>query len=223
MGEAVARIAASSGARVAIAGRSEERLAALGEELGSASVGYHRLDMGSEDEVRDALMSHGTIDHIVITAADLTFKPVGKLDNAEAETMLAAKFWGPLFVARAAKSVLAEQGSLTLFSGVAAYRQSPETAVAGALNLYLESFAAALAQDLAPRRVNVISPGVTDTPLWSQMDRPAREEFYDGVAAGLPVRRVGTVDDIAHAALAVMSNGFISGTVVNVDGGARIA
>ena len=222
MGEAIASLAAASGARVAIAARSGDRLAAVSDRLGDRSAGYHCLDMADEDAVGAALRSHDTIDHIVITAASLSLKPYHQLQRGEIEAMLGSKFWGPLHVARAASSVLSAQGSITLFSGVAAYRQNADSAVLGGLNHYLESFAAGLAQDLAPRRVNVISPGVTDTSLWSHMDEATRAAFFADVAGGLPVRRVGTVADIAHAALAVMSNGFINGTVVHVDGGARI-
>lgn len=222
MGEAIARLAADNGARVAIAARSRDRLAAVSENLGAQSAGYHCLDMGDEAAVGAALRSHGSIDHIVVTAASLSFRPSDRLERAEIEAMLNSKFWGPLHVARVAKSVLSAQGSITLFSGVAAYRQTADTAVLGGLNLYLESFAAGLALDLAPRRVNVISPGITDTSLWSRQDEATRADFYARVAGDLPVRRIGSVADIAHAALAVMSNGFINGTVVNVDGGARI-
>ena len=92
IGEAVARMAAANGARVAIAGRSEERLAAISKALGAQSAGYHCLDMGDEDTIREALQSHGAIDHIVITAASMTLKPADQLQHAEVEAMLVSKF-----------------------------------------------------------------------------------------------------------------------------------
>ena len=144
-------------------------------------------------------------------------------DFMPVQGMLASKFWGPINLRRAADKQLTPQGSLLFFSGLAAYRQGPGSSIVGAVNMALESLAAALAIELKPKRVNVISPGVVNSATWSGMGEDERTAFFADTAGGLPVGRVGEVEDEAHAALAVLENGFINGTVVNVDGGGRVA
>ncbi|MCJ2182538.1 SDR family oxidoreductase [Novosphingobium sp. 1949] len=165
----------------------------------------------------------GPYDHIVTTAADLAFAPFPDLSDDAIEAMLRSKFRGPINLARAAGKHLAPQGSVLFFSGLAAYRQGPGSSIVGALNMALESLAAALAIEMKPRRFNVISPGIVDSETWAGMTGADRSAFFGQIAAGLPAGRVGTVEDEAHAALALLENGFINGTVVNVDGGGRIA
>jgi NAD(P)-dependent dehydrogenase (short-subunit alcohol dehydrogenase family) len=83
----------------------------------------------------------------------------------------------------------------------------------------VEAFARALAHELRPRRVNVIAPGLTATTTYDSMPAPDREAFFASRAAHLPVGRVGRPEDIAGAVLYVMKNGYVTGTVVDVDGG----
>lgn len=80
-----------------------------------------------------------------------------------------------------------------------------------------------LALEIKPIRVNVVSPGVVDTPTWDFLSREDRQGLLESVAGSLPVGRVGQADDLADAALSLMGNGFINGTVLHVDGGGRIA
>lgn len=112
---------------------------------------------------------------------------------------------------------------VTIFSGAGAYRPSNGASIVGAVNLSLESLAQSLALELKPRRVNVISPRLVDSPTWDGMIEPDRQSMFTETATALPVGRVGNVDDLAHAALAILENGFVNGTVLHVDGGTRIA
>jgi NAD(P)-dependent dehydrogenase (short-subunit alcohol dehydrogenase family) len=86
----------------------------------------------------------------------------------------------------------------------------------------LESLACALALELAPVRVNVVSPGWIDTPIWDTIAGEAKSERLEAMAARMPVGRVGTPGDAAQAVLAVIGNQFMTGTVVHVDGGQRL-
>lgn len=223
MGAVIAKLAVARGASVALAGRSHDKLAAVAADLRGQAIGLHAIDLADAAAVETALAANGSFDHIVTTVADLAFKPLADLSEAEIGRILASKFWGPVNLARAAMKHLLPTGSLIFFSGVAAYRQSVGTSVVGALNMALESLAAGLAIELKPRRVNVISPGVVDSPTWASMSDAERQKFFQGAAESLPVGRVGAVQDIAHAAVSLMENGFISGTVLSVDGGGRIA
>lgn len=223
MGAAIAKGAVARGAKVALAGRSIGKLGKAAAELGDNVLGRYGLDLADRTALEAALAEHGPYDHMVSTAADLTFAPFVELTDEKINVMLASKFWGPINLARAAQEHLTQTGSVLFFSGVAAYRQGQGTSIVGALNMALESLTAGLAIETKPKRFNVISPGVVDTELWSGMNEEARTAFFDQIAAGLPAGRVGSVEDIAHAALSVLENGYINGTVVNIDGGGRIA
>lgn len=223
IGAAIARMAVARGAKVALAGRSTDKLKDVANGLGDAVLGLYSLDLGDQAQVEAALAEHGPYDHIVTTAADLTFAPFTALTDAQINGMLASKFWGPINLARAADKHLSPQGSVLYFSGLAAYRQGPGSSIVGAVNMALESLVAALAIELKPKRFNAISPGVVDSPTWAGMSDSERTAFFAQISAGLPVGRVGKVEDEAQAALSVLENGFINGTVINVDGGGRVA
>jgi NAD(P)-dependent dehydrogenase (short-subunit alcohol dehydrogenase family) len=123
-------------------------------------------------------------------------------------------------VARAAK--FAEGGSLTLISGVYNQRPDPNGVLQGAINAAIEGLVRGLALDLAPIRVNAISPGLTNTPLYSGMETAKREEMMQAVATSLQIRRAGAPEDIADAILLAMTNPYMMGVPITVDGGAGI-
>jgi NAD(P)-dependent dehydrogenase (short-subunit alcohol dehydrogenase family) len=93
----------------------------------------------------------------------------------------------------------------------------------GAINAALEALARGLALELAPVRVNTVSPGLIETPLWSKMEASARNTMFESAAGRLPVRRVGQPEDIAQAIVYLASNGYATGSTVLVDGGGAIA
>lgn len=222
MGAALAKMAAARGAKIAIAGRSQGKLDAVSQMLGSNLLATYAIDLADGQAVQSALSEHGPYDHIVTTAAQLAFKPFPELTDVDIQGMLGSKIWGPVNLARAAVTQLNMDGSLLFFSGAAAYKASVGTSMVGAVNLLLESLAQSLALELKPRRVNVISPGLVDSPTWADMLPRERDALYAATASALPVGRIGQVDDLAHAALAILENGFVTGSVMHVDGGARL-
>ncbi|WP_285404899.1 SDR family oxidoreductase [Luteibacter sp. ME-Dv--P-043b] len=222
MGLEVAHQAASAGSEVVLFGRSETKLKQAAETIpGQAS--WKSVDIGDEDSVRRAFSTLDGVDHVVSTAASLTFAPIDKVSTAQIEDMLASKFWGPLFAAKHAAPLLRAGGSITFLSGLAAYRPGPGATIVAALNAALEGMAMGLALELKPVRVNVVSPGVIDTPTWDFLSAGDRQAMFDSIASQLPVGRVGQANDIAEAVLSVMTNGFINATVIHVDGGGRVA
>ena len=131
------------------------------------------------------------------------------------------KFWGAWRVARTANIMAG--GSLTLVSGFLSVRPRPNSAIVGAANGAIESLARSLALELAPVRVNCVSPGIIDTPIRAGMEEAARVDMLRKIAAGLPVGRVGVAEDIAGQILAFVNNGFATGSIVYIDGGALVA
>jgi NAD(P)-dependent dehydrogenase (short-subunit alcohol dehydrogenase family) len=120
-------------------------------------------------------------------------------------------------------SRLTSGGSLTFISGFLSVRPSAGAVLQGAINAALEALARGLALELAPVRVNAVSPGLIETPLWSTMVAEAREAMFAGAAVSLPARRVGQPQDIANAVLFLAATPFATGSTVRVDGGGAIA
>lgn len=225
MGLALAELLLADGVEVTIAGRSAGRLAAAAARLGTpARLRTGQVDIGREDQVRRLLADAAPLHHVVVTAADATgtVGPVTDLDLEHARGLVDTKLFGPWLVARHAGAHLAPGASITFTSGIAAHRPGPGASMTAAVNGALEGMARALALELAPVRVNVVSPGWIDTPLWHTIAGAGRTERLAGMAARLPVGRIGQPVDVARAFLALMHNGYVTGTVAQVDGGQRL-
>jgi NAD(P)-dependent dehydrogenase (short-subunit alcohol dehydrogenase family) len=214
IGLATAELARQEGAEVVIASRSAEKLDAAAKKLGVTAV---QTDVTSDDSVANLFRQTGAVDHVVVTAAQLKTGPFKTVATDDVRATLEGKFWGAWRCARF--SDIRPGGSLTLVSGFLSIRPRPNSAIVGAANGALESLARSLAIDLAPARVNCVSPGIIDTPIRAGMPEAARREMLAKIAAGLPVGRVGEGADIAGQILAFMTNGFMTGSVVYLDGG----
>jgi NAD(P)-dependent dehydrogenase (short-subunit alcohol dehydrogenase family) len=218
IGLAVAGQAAALGAQVTIASRSTEKLAAAAQTLGGVDTAV--LDTTDAQAVETFFADRAAFDHIVVSAAVTPIASVRDLSLTDARGAMESKFWGAYQVARAAK--LTARGSLTLVSGFLADRPAAGAALQGAINAGLDSLARGLALELSPVRVNSVSPGMIDTPLWAGMDEAAREAMYAGVAASVPAKVMGQPGDVANAVLYLMQTPFATGSTVRVDGGGAI-
>jgi NAD(P)-dependent dehydrogenase (short-subunit alcohol dehydrogenase family) len=219
IGQAVARQAAALGAQVTIASRSARKLAAAAQAIGGG-VSTAVLDSTDAQAVEAYFAGQAAFDHIVVSAAVTPIASVRDLSLTDARSAMESKFWGAYHVARGAK--LTERGSLTLVSGFLADRPVAGAALQGAINAALDSLARGLALELSPVRVNTVSPGMIDTPLWAGMDEGARDAMYAGVAAGVPAKVMGQPTDVANAVLYLMQTPFATGSTVRVDGGGAI-
>ncbi|MFE1285602.1 SDR family oxidoreductase [Streptomyces sp. NPDC058751] len=224
MGLALARTLLAENTDVTIVGRSADRLATARAELerpGGGRIRTVAADLGREEDVAELFARVERVDHVVVTAADATgvYGRTAGVATAAARAVVDTKLIGAWLVAKHAAGRVT--GSITYTSGINAYRPNGSNTIMAAANGALASLAYGLAVELAPVRVNVISPGWVDTSLWDQLGMDKETAFAE-LAARLPARRVGTPDDIAQAFLSVMRNGFITGTVLHVDGGHRV-
>ncbi|QFS42031.1 SDR family oxidoreductase [Burkholderia cepacia] len=220
IGEATARAFVEAGATVTIASRDAAKLAASKDRIGyDVSTGV--MDITDDASVRAFLDSAGEFDHVVVSAAQTATGPVRGLALDDAYAAMDSKFWGAYRVARAVR--IRQGGSLTFVSGFLSVRPSKNSVLQGAINAALESLARGLALELAPVRVNTVSPGLIATPLWSKIDAEARDRMYEGAAARLPAGRVGQPEDVANAVLYLASTPYATGSTVLVDGGGAIA
>ncbi|WP_342620342.1 SDR family oxidoreductase [Rhodoferax sp. GW822-FHT02A01] len=201
IGRAVVRAAQTAGAKVT----------ALGRGSGIA------CDVTDPDSVNQAFARLGPVDHLVITAGARVGSPsLAQLTDAELALTYEVKLFGALRAIRFALPKLAPQASVTLTSGLLSRKPSAGGLLKGSVNAAIEAAARQLAKELAPRRVNVVSPGVVDTELWSGS---TREATLARIGAGLPVGRVGLPHELAQAYVLAMANGFMTGAVIDVDGG----
>ena len=217
IGLATAERARKEGAEVLIASRNAERLKAAANKIGATAIA---CDVTSDESVANCFRQCGAVDHVAVTAAQLKTGPFKTVSMDDVRATMESKFWGAWRVARAAE--IRAGGSLTLVSGYLSVRPRPGAAIVGAANGALESLTRGLALELAPVRVNAVSPGTIDTPIRAAMPEAARRDMLEKTAAALPVRRVGVGDDIAQQILTFMSVGFATGSIVYIDGGALI-
>ncbi|MGP4669522.1 MULTISPECIES: SDR family oxidoreductase [Hyphomicrobiales] len=220
IGLAVAEAAVAADAVVTIASRSRSKLDEALKVVGSKSQAAV-LDTMDENAVETFFSSNEPFDHIIVSAAQTPTGPVRKLALADAQRAMESKFWGAYRVARFAR--FTERGSLTLVSGFLSERPSPTSVLQGAINAALESLARGLALELSPVRVNTVSPGLINTPLWSKMENAAKDAMFAKAAGNLPAKRIGQPSDIANAVLFLMATPFATGSNVRVDGGGAIA
>jgi len=225
MGLALAGRCLEEGAGVVIAGRGEAKLSAAREELGHpATLETAAVDISREDEVAALFERIGRLDHIVSTAAAIegAYRLLPEIELEAAQRVVESKFYGPLLLAKHGAPRLPPTGSLTFVSGIAAYRPAARGAVVAAVNAALEGLVRALAVELAPIRVNAVSPGWVDTPIWEFVAGEKKDETLAAMAKRLPAGRVGRPEDIADAIRFLIGNGFTTGTTLHVEGGHRL-
>jgi NAD(P)-dependent dehydrogenase (short-subunit alcohol dehydrogenase family) len=217
IGLATAKMAVAAGAHVTIAGRSEARLELAVQSLGHGVVG-RPLDAGDDKSVAAFFADGKAWDHVVASTGAGGRGRIADITMDDALKAMNGKFWAYVRVARAAKIV--SGGSLTMVSGLYGSKPAPGTALVGAINGAIDGITRGLALDLAPTRVNTVSPGIIDTPLWDRMPAADRQATFARVAATLPARRVGHAEDVGQAIIFLMTNPFATGSVLHLDGGA---
>jgi NAD(P)-dependent dehydrogenase (short-subunit alcohol dehydrogenase family) len=217
IGFAVARAALAKGARVDVVGRSRDKLARAASELGANGVRTHVADIGKEAEVAELARALGEVDHLVVTAVSAAYQPLRSFDLDAARRVIDSKLVGPFLLAKHVR--LRSGGSIVFTSGIASARPMPSGSMVAAANGALDSLVRALALELAPLRVNAVSPGWVDTPAWDSIAGAGKSAAFEQMAKRLPVGRVGRPEDLAHAYMFLLENEFTTGTVLHVDGG----
>ena len=219
LGLGIARAARAAGSEVVVASRAPEKLKAMAPEFGFKTA---RADANVDEDVHRLFNEVGDVDHIVVTAGEGVVGPVAEHAFEELRPTLETKIRGAFNVARYGRSHIRTGGSITLVSGLAAWRPFVGGSTAAAANAGVEALGRVLALELKPIRVNTIVPGVIDTPLLDRVFGPGRAETVAAIAKGLPVGRIGTTEDVAHSVLFLLTNEFVTGSTLHVDGGALV-
>jgi NAD(P)-dependent dehydrogenase (short-subunit alcohol dehydrogenase family) len=217
IGEAIARQCIALGATVCIASHTQDKLDTARSALGP-SLRIERVDVDDERSVAELMERVGAVDHVVFTAEAVARGAFVDVPVPTARQNFEVKFWGTYYVARHMR--INEGGSFTLFSGSISRMPFQRVVTVSVINAALEALTRGLAYELAPVRVNCISPGTIDTPAWLHIPDEARTALFERTRETLPLRRVGDSADVAAAAVMVMRNAFMTGVVIDVDGGA---
>ena len=218
IGLATAKAAAARGAQVVIGARHYDQLERAKKEIGGAVEGL-TLDVSDEGEIRAFFEWAGRFDHLTTPGSSIHGGPFLSLDIATAQADFQSKFWGQYLAAKYGAPRLRPGGSIVLFAGMWSQRPPAGVATVAAINGAIESLARALAVELAPIRVNAVSPGLIDTPIFSGMPAAQKEARFKGFADVAPVRRVGKPEEVAQTVLYLMTNTFTTGSTLYVDGG----
>jgi len=219
LGFAIAAEARRQGADLVLVARDAERLRHAAGALGGAKT--IAADITNADAASALFGDVAGIDHLVITAGTARLLPLAAHGAQDLAGVLAERLVGPLLAIKAAVPRLRDACSITLTSAQLSARPIAAGAVLAAAVAGVEAMARALALELAPIRVNALAPGLIDTPLLDGLLGDVKRQVLEASAASVPVRRVGRPQDVAQAALLLMTNGFITGEVLHVDGGGR--
>ncbi|WP_428392831.1 SDR family oxidoreductase [Lichenicoccus sp.] len=221
IGLATAHAAIEAGAHVIVAGRHRDKLARAVDGLGDTARG-ESIDACDRDALDAFFARTGQIDHLVIAASGgVGGGSFATLARDELARGFDAKFWVQWQCAQAALPCLREQGSITFVTANSARMGNPGTSGLAAINGSLAAMVLPLAHELGPVRVNAVSPGVIDTPWWDRHPEALKQRIFEQITASVPVRRVGRAEEVADAIVFLAGNGYVTGVILDVDGGMR--
>jgi NAD(P)-dependent dehydrogenase (short-subunit alcohol dehydrogenase family) len=213
---AVTLMARAEGADVVVAGRNRDALAAAYDDAGIRAEVVDITDDGSIAALASRL---GAVDHVVSTASARARGTLADLSRSDLQLSFDTKVIGPTMLAKYFAPQMNPDGSIVLFSGVNAFKVSVGYLGVAITNGAVDFLTRSLAVELAPIRVNAISPGVIDTGAWDAMGADGKRAYFDRVSSSNPVGRIGTIQDVAQAVLFAMTNTFMTGTMLKIDGG----
>jgi NAD(P)-dependent dehydrogenase (short-subunit alcohol dehydrogenase family) len=221
LGLATAVAAGDAGAHVVLVARDRERLDAARDSVGRDARAF-ALDVVDAGAVEDLFGALGRVDHVASFTGEQPIAPVADTTHDLYQRALDARVWAARNLCASAAPRMGEHGSFTFCSGVSAWRPRPHRAAGAAATAAVESFARGMAVELAPLRVNSVCPGAFDTPVLDRAFGADKQSALAPYLSTLPLGRLGRPAELAHAVLFLMSNDYVTGTVLHVDGGALL-
>ncbi|GAA4154916.1 SDR family oxidoreductase [Chryseobacterium ginsenosidimutans] len=219
IGLATAKQAKAEGATVTIIGFNPDQTERIANENGFE---WKVADVTKQETIEAALSEVQKVDHLVLLAGTFVAGTILEADIDYLYKAFDERIWGGLYVIRSLGEKLSPEASVTFTSGVLADRPGAGTAILAAASSAVESLVRGLALELAPRRVNTVSPGTTDSPLLSKSLGSGKEAFINSMREKLPLKRVATTEQVASAILFLMTNEIMTGETLHVDGGQRL-
>jgi NAD(P)-dependent dehydrogenase (short-subunit alcohol dehydrogenase family) len=213
---AITVLARSEGAHVVVAGRDA---AALAGEYDDDGITAEAVDVTDDASIAAFTDRVGPVDHLVSTVSARARGKLADLDRAKLQLSFDTKVIGPVMLAKHFAPLFNEGGSIVLFSGVNAFKVNVGYLGVAITNGAVDFLTRSLAVELAPIRVNAVSPGVIDTGAWDSLGEDGKRDYFAHISATNPAGRIGTVDDVAEAVLFALTNTFLTGATLKVDGG----
>jgi NAD(P)-dependent dehydrogenase (short-subunit alcohol dehydrogenase family) len=217
IGLATAEQLTSAGISVTVTGRNPARLAAVADRF----AGAEQVDSTDKDAVSALFKRLGSFDHLVLafSPGPAGMGPIREISLDDFETAFTNKLFAYIHAIREAQVT----GSITMISAASARAALPGTVTLAAVNGAIERIVSPLAAELAPVRVNAVSPGIVDTPWWSFLPDDQREAQFAAAASSVPAGRIGTAADIAGAVAYLIDASLVTGIILPVDGGFTVA
>ena len=222
LGLGIAKECNKNGAQVVIASRSEEKLQHAVNEMGKTAK-FEIVDISSKESIKALFNKVGHIDHLVVTSGFVTGKNFNDLPEEDARSDFETNFWGKFSITKYGSKYINKGGSITFISGAFAKKTNPSVFITSVSVVAVEAMAKTLAISLSPIRVNVISPYVVDTNLaGSEQNSDERKRHLESIADSLPSKCIGSPKNIGDAAVFLMTNPYVTGSVLSIDGGFTI-
>jgi NAD(P)-dependent dehydrogenase (short-subunit alcohol dehydrogenase family) len=222
LGFSIARAADALGAKVTIAGRGRERAAELARSIGPSASGVH-IDLEDSSSIGEALSNGEAIDHLVLTPVYGGNESIKSFNVAEATKAARIKIVAFAEIVSKALPRLKPTSSIVLFGGLAKARPYPGSTMVSIVNGGMIGMARTLAVELAPIRVNGVSPGlVEDSPRWQRRIQEGAGPAVEAIRSRTPSRRLPTTEDIVHGVFFLMDNRAANGIDLELDGGFQL-
>jgi NAD(P)-dependent dehydrogenase (short-subunit alcohol dehydrogenase family) len=221
IGLAAAQALSKRGFEVIATGRNPERANRVRAE--NPQITVELADAASAQALQPLFARIQRFDHLVLcVSGGKGAGPLASLSMDELRQGFELKFFPQVQAAKLAIPHLRRDGSLTFVTAISARAANPNTAGLAAINGALEAMVKPLARELKPLRVNAVSPGVVETPWWDNLAPDVRERLLQQAAAASLVGRNASPAEPAQAIEFVVTNGFVNGTVIEIDGGLRL-
>jgi NAD(P)-dependent dehydrogenase (short-subunit alcohol dehydrogenase family) len=227
IGLATAHLAYDAGADVTIVGRDRERLEQARATFAPSDAGAARVrsvaaDVADRHALAAAFDELQKIDHVAFLAGEQPSGPATTIEHSLLARAVDARVWGVYNACALAVPKMPPTGSFVLCSGLSAHRPRAGRSPGAVATAALESLSRALAVELAPIRCNVICPGAIDTPLLDRVYAGDKHTTMQPFVQRIPLKRLGTADEVAHAISFLMTNSYVTGITLYVDGGATL-
>ena len=221
IGLAVTRQLEAAGVRVTAGSRSESNVAQARSVTGDG-VGFRTIDV-LDRAALTALFEEQQGFDILVNAATGGERASGPFLQMDLDGFQGSfrKLWGYTNSVRLGTAHMAPEGAITLVSGYPARKANPGSSAISTVGNAVEGFVRAIAPEIAPRRINVVAPGIIDTPMFAAQGE-AREQFLTNATRNMLIKRAGTADEVASAILLTLVNDYMTGTTIDVEGGALL-
>ncbi|EPJ43043.1 MAG: hypothetical protein OFPI_44790 [Osedax symbiont Rs2] len=222
IGLALVKAAAQMGAIVYAAGRTQKNLDSARAQCPD-QVSFRLADTHDEESLKALFAEVGEIDHLVsaATGAERTIAPFMQ-QTPEQFAAAFQKFWGYTNVVRAGEPHVKANGSITLVSGSPARKYKVGMSSLSCTGGAVEAFIRALSIEIAPKRINAVSPGLIDTAMWDAFGDNKQQQLAQ-MTAHIPLQRVGKAEEVANGIIFAMTTNYATGTVIDVEGGALLS